>query len=72
MDDDPILRVFLVASLVVFSLVAWQPALSIKLLSYGRAELADVNPVVLRVTRIIAGVVAVCTAVYILWSLLRG
>lgn len=71
MADDQIGRGLLMLAVIVFSLVALRPDWCIKVLSYGRYDLRDINSSLLRVTRIVTAVSAVWGAVYLLWGMIR-
>jgi len=58
MANDPVGRVFLLVAVVVFVVLSIWPNWSIKVLSYGRYGVQDVNSSLLFAVRIIAGLSA--------------
>jgi len=58
MTDDPIGSIFLIVTILFGYWVAFRPASFVKIMSYGRRGISEVNPTVLRFTRFIAGAVA--------------
>lgn len=71
MADDPIGRGLLLLAVIVFAFVARRPEWAIKVLSYGRYGLRDINGSLLRATRIVTAVSAISGAAYLVWGLVR-
>ncbi len=71
MADDLIGRMFLVVSVLAFTLFALRPDFAIKMLSYGRMGVGDVSPFLLRVVQAIAAFSAIWGTGYFVWSLIR-
>lgn len=71
MADDPIGKGLLLLIIVVGFGVAWRPEWFVKVLSFGRSDVRDVNRVVFRTTRIIALVSAVYGVAYLVWSMIQ-
>jgi hypothetical protein len=74
MTDDPVGRVFLLILIVVFLLIALRPDWFIKIASYGRRGIGDLNGFQIRVLRLMRpmGVVgAIWCAGCLLWWLVR-
>lgn len=71
MADDTIGRWLLLIAVILFSLVAWQPGWCIRILSYGRYELRDINTSLVRFTRIVAAFSAVWGACYLILGIIR-
>lgn len=71
MADDPIGKGLLLLIIVVGFLVAWRPEWFVRVLSFGRSEVRDINRIVLLTTRIIALVSAIYGVAYLVWSMVR-
>lgn len=71
MTNDTVGRIVLLLAVFVFSLVALNPGFVIRVLSYGRRRAEDINGQLLKTTRAIAAISAICGAVDLVMSVLR-
>lgn len=71
MANDTMDRWSLLVVVILFSLVACRPAWVIWALSYGKRGTRDIDATLLSVTRIIAAVSAIWSAVYLIWNFVR-
>jgi peptidoglycan biosynthesis protein MviN/MurJ (putative lipid II flippase) len=69
-SDDPIAKTFLAVVTIFCILMVLRVDWVIWILSYGRRGSQDVNPIALRITRIISVFGAIYGTIYIFWSIL--
>ena len=71
MADDPIGRWLLLLIVVVGLLFALRPEWVIKVLSFGKSGIQDVNSSILFAIRIISVASATYGAIYLIWNMIR-
>ncbi len=71
MDNDPITRIFFGFAIIVFAIFSLRPDWSIRLLSYGRNGIQDVNPSLVLTVRAVAGFAAIVGVIWFIVSCLK-